>query len=191
MKAKKPTVAHVLGQRSALVFKTEDQLRQAVFDTASKFVGLRERTGNNDANWIAIINRLYHLPDKAHYCASAYNYVHAMNGVRLPVSDPGRVAAYFRNSKTITYKGGGRGNQRMVGRVRLMDAVSLFASHIEGIAQTDFDPDEDDYVMCLGFNTTAGKGTKGGCYINRRRTRDIKAIANWISPYWRSLHPNE
>ena len=63
-----------------------------------------------------------------------------------------------------------------------MDAVSLYASHIEGIAQDRFDPESEDDVKCIGFNTTGGKGTKGGCYINRRRRSEIKLIANWITP---------
>ncbi|SFD46820.1 hypothetical protein [Spirosoma endophyticum] len=167
-------------------------MRQAVYDTAARFIGMTERTGNNDATWIAIINQSFDLPTRSHYCASAFNYCHALNGIRLPVGDGvGMVSSYFRDASKIIYKRNGRGNQRIGRKPQRMDAVSLFASHIEGLAQDDFDPDEDDMVKVIGFNTTGGKGTKAGCYVNYRRTSDIKLIANWLTPYWQSKHPKK
>lgn len=172
-----------------MVFKSEAALRQAVYDSAARFIGLVERTNHNDATWIAIINGSYNLPSRAHYCASSFNYVHAVNDVRLPVGDGvGMVRSYFRNTKNIIYRRNARGNQRNM-KPKLMDAVSLYQSHIEGIAQANFDPEEDDRVKLIGFNTSGGKGTKDGCYVNTRRTSDIKLIANWLTPYWRSTHP--
>ncbi|QHV97948.1 hypothetical protein [Spirosoma endbachense] len=188
----KPVVAPKWRQRPALTFADETAMRQAVFDSAARFVGMTERTNNNDATWIAIINQSNGLPDRAHYCASAFNYCHALNGIRLPVGDGiGMVRSYFSNAKTIIYRRNARGNQRNTIKPKRMDAVSLFYSHIEGIAQDDFDPDEDDRVKCIGFNTTGGKGTKGGCYVNWRKTREIKLIANLLSPYWQKLHPDK
>lgn len=146
-------------------------------------MGRTERTDRNDAPWITEINRYNHLPTQAMYCASGYYYVHARNGVRLPVKSVGYVRVYFADPTKILYKRGQRGNQRMGTKIQKMDAVSLYASHIEGIAQDRYDPTEDDTVLLLGFNTTGGRGTKGGCYINRRRTSEIKAIANWLTPY--------
>ncbi|GAB3892418.1 hypothetical protein GCM10028803_05220 [Larkinella knui] len=172
------------------MFESEAQLRQAVYDSAATFVGKTERTDRNDAVWIAAINRFSNLPTRAHYCASAFYYVHAINSVVLPVRGVGMVRSYFSQPKTIIYKRNGRGNQRIGLKPGRMDAVSLFASHIEGIAQDRYDPDEDDRVKCIGFNTSGGKGTKDGCYINFRKTSEIKAIANWISPYWKSFKPN-
>jgi hypothetical protein len=164
-------------------------MRQAVYDTAAGFVGMTERTGNNDATWIAIINKANGLPSRAHYCASAFNYVHTLNGIKLPVGEGiGMVRSYFRNTKYIVYQRNARGNQRG-SKPKRMDAVSLFYSHIEGIAEDDFDPDEDDRVKCIGFNTSGGKGTKDGCYVNYRRTREIKLIANWLTPYWQKHQP--
>ncbi|RAJ92212.1 hypothetical protein LX87_05180 [Larkinella arboricola] len=168
-------------------FQSEAQLRQAVYDSAATFVGKTEKTNQNDGAWIAAINRFNHLPKNAHYCASAFYYVHAINGVKLPVVGVGMVRSYFSQAKNIIYKRNGRGNQRIGKKPGRMDAVSIFASHVEGIAQDRYDPDEDDRVKCIGFNTTGGKGTKGGCYINYRRTAEIKMIANWITPYFTSL----
>lgn len=151
-------------------------------------MGKVERTNQNDADWIKAINRSNKLPDRAMYCASAFYYVHAQNGVRLPIAPVsiGRVNAYFRDPTKIVWRKGQRGNTRLGAKIRRMDAVSLFASHIEGIAQDRYDPAEDEEVLLIGFNTTGGRGTRGGCYINRRRTRDIKAIANWLTPWLES-----
>ena len=148
-------------------------------------MGLTERTNQNDAPWITKINRANHLPDRAHYCASAYYYVHAVNGARLPVKGIGWVRSYFGDPNKIIYRKNQRGNQRLGVKPQQMDAVSLFASHIEGIADTHWDA-ESDYVRCIGFNTTAN-GSRGGCYINRRRKSEIKAIANWLTPYLKTV----
>ncbi|MEZ0484312.1 hypothetical protein [Fibrella aquatica] len=158
-------------------------LRQAIFDTAATYVGRTERTDRNDAPWIAEINRYNHLPTQAMYCASGYYYVHAKNGVKLPVKSVGYVRVYFADATKVIYRKNQRGNHRVGKPIQRMDAVSLYVSHIEGIAQQRYDPDEDDTVLLIGFNTTGGKGTKGGCYINRRRTSEIKVIANWLTPY--------
>lgn len=146
-------------------------------------MGRTERTNRNDAPWIAYINRFNNLPTQAMYCASGYYYVHAKNGVHLPVRSVGYVRVYFSDPTKLLYQRGARGNQRLGSRIQKMDAVSLYASHIEAIAQDRYDPQEDDTVLLLGFNTTGGPGTRGGCYINRRRTSEIKAIANWLTPH--------
>lgn len=158
-----------------------------MYDSAAKFIGKTETGGQNGGAWIAAINRFNGLPKNAHYCASAFYYVHAINGVNLPVHGVGLVRSYFSDPKRIVYKRNSRGNQRIGLKIRRMDAVSLFASHIEGIAQDGFDPESEDRVRCIGFNTSGGRGTRDGCYVNYRKTSEIKLIANWISPYFRSL----
>ncbi len=136
-----------------------------------------------------MINRSNGLPDRAHYCASGYYYAHRVNGIVLPVPrvSVGRVAAYFRDPAKIVYRRHARGNQRIGRRINQADAVSLFASHIEFLYDRRYDPETDDRVRLLGFNTTSGPGTKGGCYVNWRRTDEIKLIANWITPYLESV----
>ncbi|MCX6216573.1 hypothetical protein [Spirosoma sp.] len=159
----------------------ESILRQAIYDTAATYLGMTEKTNHNDAKWISKINRYNGLSDRAFYCASAFNYVHRVNGLWLPVKAPGAVSSYFSDKTKIIYRRNQRGNNRSGIQPQKMDAVSLYASHIEAIAEDRFDPDAD-YVRCIGFNTTGGKGTKGGCYVNRRRMSEIKFIANWITP---------
>ena len=150
---------------------------------------MTEKSNNNDATWITMINKANGLPSRSAYCASAFYYVHVRNGVKLPVKSVGMVAAYFSDKTKIIYRRNQRGNLRNAKKPRRMDAVSLFYSHVEGIAQDHFDPEEEDRVKCIGFNTTGGNGTRGGCYINYRKTSEIKLIANWVSPYWLKTHP--
>lgn len=187
MKLKAPAASRAAIWPAKPVTTDEDLLRQAIVDTASRFIGKTERTNNNDADWIAMINLSNRLPERAMYCASAYYYCHRANGVRLgiPAVSVGRVAAYFRDPGKIIWKPNHRGNLRV--KPRQADAVSIFASHIEMIYDKRYDPTEDDEVKLIGFNTSGGRGTKGGCYVNRRRTRELKAIANWISPHLQQL----
>ncbi|WP_461073966.1 hypothetical protein [Spirosoma horti] len=156
-------------------------LRQAIYDTAATYLGMTEKTNNNDAKWISKINRFNGLSDRAFYCASAFSYVHRVNGLWIQVRAAGAVRSYFSDQKKIIYRKNQRGNQRSGIQPQKMDAVSLYASHIEGLAEDKWDP-EADFVKCIGFNTTGGRGTKGGCYVNRRRMSEIKLIANWITP---------
>lgn len=164
----------------------ETLLRKAIYDSAAVFVGMTEQHNNNDAPWITKINRYNGLPIRSAYCASGFYYAHRVNGVKLPVRALGAVASYFSVESKIIYRRNQRGNQRIGIMPRRMDAVSLYASHIEGIVSDVWEPD-DDYVTLIGFNTAGGRGTKYGCYINRRRKSEIKYIANWLTPYLKTL----
>ncbi|GAB3937016.1 hypothetical protein [Larkinella terrae] len=169
---------------TSLTFADEGTLRQAIFDTARAQVGLRERTNRNDHPKIALYNKSLGLPERAYYCASGLYWCHLRNGVKLPIASPGSVASWFANSKRIVYRRSTRGNQRVGQKPMLMDGVSLFASHIEGFAQTRWDP-EAESIDCIGFNTGGTNGI-GGVYKTRRRMREIKLIVNQISPYWQA-----
>lgn len=164
----------------------ETLLRQAILDSAAVFVGLTELHNNNDAPFITKINRYNGLPIRSAYCASGFYYAHRVNGVKLPVRSLGAVASYFSVPAKIIYRKNQRGNQRLGIMPRRMDAVSLFASHVEGLVSDSWDPDEDE-VTLIGFNTSGGRGTKYGCHINRRKKSEIKFIANWLTPYLTTL----
>ncbi|UHG93309.1 hypothetical protein LQ777_10495 [Spirosoma oryzicola] len=166
----------------------EQALRQAIYDTAAQFLGKTERTNHNDAPWITRINKFNHLPSQALYCASGLYYAYAKNGAWLTVKSVGYVKVYFRDKAKIVYQRGARGNQRIGPPPKKMDFVSLYASHVEGLADDRWN-DDADYVMTIGFNTTGGTGTKGGCYLNRRRKSEIKAIANHLTPYLEQWKP--
>ncbi|WP_020603142.1 hypothetical protein [Spirosoma spitsbergense] len=166
----------------------ETILRQAILDSAAVFVGMTEINNNNDAPWITKINRYNGLPIRSAYCASGYYYAHRVNGVKLPVRALGAVASYFSTTGKIIYRKNQRGNQRLGVMPRRMDAVSIYTSHIEGLVSDVWDPD-DEFVTLIGFNTSGGRGTKYGCYINRRKKSEIKFIANWLTPYLATLKP--
>ncbi|MGF7217475.1 hypothetical protein GGR92_003649 [Spirosoma lacussanchae] len=166
----------------------ETILRQAILDSAAAFVGMVELTNHNDAPWITKINAYNGLPIRSAYCASGFYYAHRVNGVRLPVRALGAVSSYFAVPAKIIYRRNQRGNQRLGVMPRRMDAVSIYTSHIEGLVDDVWDPDEE-YVTLIGFNTSGGRGTKYGCYINRRRKSEIKFIANWLTPFLTTYKP--
>ncbi len=149
---------------------------------------MTELHNNNDAPWITKINRYNGLPIRSAYCASGYYYAHRVNGVKLPVRALGAVSSYFADGSKIIYRRNQRGNQRIGIMPRRMDAVSIYTSHIEGLVSDVWDADDDE-VTLIGFNTSGGRGTKYGCYINRRKKSEIKFIANWITPWLASYKP--
>ncbi|MDQ1088991.1 hypothetical protein [Siphonobacter sp. SORGH_AS_1065] len=171
---------------AAIPFKTEDALRQAVFDTAKSQLHVREKTNRNDHRDIAKYNQAILLPKNAFYCASGLYWCHLANGVRLPIAAPGAVFSWFSDPQKIIYRRSTRGNQRIGRKPQLMDGVSLFTSHVEGYASKNWDPDAE-YIQTIGFNTTGGKGTVGGVYLVRRRLRDVKLMVNHITPYFESI----
>ncbi|RAJ94206.1 hypothetical protein LX87_04091 [Larkinella arboricola] len=163
-------------------------LRMAIADTAASYVGIKELTNRNDHPVITKINRTFGLPKNAYYCASGLAYCYKVNIGKLPFNGAGSVSSWFANRKRWVYKRGERGNQRVGRKPQLMDGVSLYASHIEGLATVRFDP-EAEYIETIGFNTTGGTG-RGGVYRVRRRLKEVKAIVNHLTPYWESIHGN-
>lgn len=165
------------------------QLRLAIRDTLRRFVGKREGAVNNSGVWIIEINSFWHLPARSHYCAAALAFGYAKNGVFFPWVPPvsvGRVRAYFRDPSKIVWVRGQRGNSRSGRKPQLMDWASLFASHTEALAEEEWDEDAPQHLL-IGFNTSGGPGTRDGCYLINRRTRDIKMIANHLTPYLAQL----
>ncbi len=168
-------------------FADEWALRLAIRDTAAMYVGVKEQTNRNDHPLITKINRAFGLPKNAYYCASGLAYCYKVNfKTKLPFNGAGSVASWFANRQRWVYRRGERGNQRTGRKPQLMDGVSLFSSHIEGLAQLRWDADAD-YIETIGFNTTAGTG-RGGVYRVRRPMKDVKAIVNHITPYWELIH---
>lgn len=161
----------------------EQRLREAIFATAQSQLHVRERTNRNDHPQIVEYNRVLGLPKNAFYCASGLYWCYRQNGARVPIPGPGSVANWFRDPAKLVWKRGGRGNQRSGPKPQLMDAVSLYTSHVEGLAQTTWDPDADR-IRTIGFNTTGGTGRGGVYLVTRRFDRDrIKAVANHLTPY--------
>ncbi len=107
--------------------------------------------------------------------------------------------AYFLDADRIIYR---RNAQLHYSREpQRMDWVSLFESHVEaydepsGWLQRGIDSDraldkqdaEDQLrerrVWLIGYNTSGGRGTREGVYRNKRKVKDIKKIANHLTPF--------
>lgn len=162
----------------------EAELRRAICDTAKTQLKLREKPGaNNQHPQITIYNRALGVPANAFYCASGGYWCHLKNGVRLPISAPAAVRSWFADPKKhVKWKQGEK--------VQLFDAVSLFKSHVEFVADpAGFDDDDEDFVKLIGFNTTGASTKMQGCYLNYRHKDWIKAVANHITPFLKSQKP--
>lgn len=155
-------------------------LRRAILDTAKTQLKLRERPGianNNRHPQITIYNRAVGVPDNAFYCASGGYWAHLKNGVRLSLSAPAAVRSWFADPRRHV-------RWRQGQKVQVFDAVSLFRSHVEFVADPHgFDDEDEEYVQLIGWNTT-GAGTKlQGCHLNFRHKDWVKAVTNHITPF--------
>lgn len=166
----------------------EADLRRAILDTGKTQLKLREKAGvanNNRHPQITIYNRSVGVPDNAFYCASGGYWCHLKAGVRLPIPAPAAVRSWFSDPKKhVKWKQGQK--------VQVFDAVSLFKSHVEFVADSrGFDDEDEDFVQTIGWNTT-GPGKNGqGCHLNFRHKDWIKAVTNHITPYLKNGNPTK
>lgn len=165
------------------VVTNETELRRAILDTGKTQLKLREKAGvanNNKHPQISIYNRAVGVPDNAFYCASGGYWCHLKAGVRLPISAPAAVRSWFADPKKhVKWKQGEK--------VQVFDAVSMFKSHVEFVADTQgFDDEDEDFIQTIGWNTTGPGKTAQGCHVNYRHKDWIKAVANHITPYLKS-----
>ncbi|GAB3911602.1 hypothetical protein GCM10028803_53470 [Larkinella knui] len=163
-------------------------IRAQILEVAQQQIGVVERRNRNDHPKIAEWNRALGLPANSPYCASGIYYCYAANGIRLPIRAPGLVRSWFADGSKIVYRRSQRGNTRTGRRPRLADPVSIFESHVELLAQERWDEDDDE-ITVIGFNTTAGSGTRGGVYRVRRKLGQVKLIANHLTPYLEKNQP--
>ncbi|WP_428657580.1 hypothetical protein [Runella sp.] len=162
------------------VTNNESQLRRAILDTAQTQLKLREKPGaanNNRDPQITVYNRASGVPDNAFYCASAGFWCHLKNGVRLAIPSPAAVRSWFADPKKHVKWQQGQ-------KVQVMDAVSLFRSHVEFVADpAGFNDEDEELVQLIGFNTTGGGKTLQGCHLNWRSKSWVKAVTNHITPF--------
>ncbi|MDF7817930.1 hypothetical protein P1X15_10000 [Runella sp. MFBS21] len=167
------------------IVTNEAELRRAILDTGKTQLKLREKPGaanNNRHPQITIYNRAVGVPDNAFYCASGGYWCHLVNGVRLPLSAPAAVRSWFADpKKQVKWQQGQR--------VQVFDAVSLFRSHVEFVADpAGFEDEDEELVQLIGWNTTGGSQKQQGCHLNWRSKSWIKAVANHITPFLKNQH---
>ncbi|MGM9509558.1 hypothetical protein ACS5NO_17615 [Larkinella sp. GY13] len=167
---------------------TESMIRAQILAVAQEQIGVVEKRNRNDHPKITEWNKALGLPANSPYCASGIYYCYAANGIRLPIRSPGLVRSWFSDGSKIVYRRSQCGNTRTGRRPRLADPVSIFESHVELLAQERWDEDEDE-ITVIGFNTTAGPGSKGGVYRVRRKLSQVKLIANHLTPYLEKNKP--
>lgn len=137
--------------------------------------------GSNKHDSIQKINKWVKSPAFAPYCAAGLAYTAHNVGINFPIVYPAAVRNWFTDKDKIIYTQG----REYRGNAMQMDVVWVFTSHLEGIAQTRIrrDIEQDDKFLTIGFNTSGNSKYEGVHYPISRRWRDVRKIANHITPY--------
>jgi hypothetical protein len=168
----------------------EEQFRKAWLDSSAAEAWVREKTNRNDHPRIVVYNKAAGSFANGPYCAAGLYFTATRAGMTFPIRNPASVASWFSDSKKIIY------DRRQPGRFKslpqTMDVVWLYRSHIEGLAQpVRRDVDEDDYITTVAFNSQGNNPKQGVYFPMRRRWRDVRKVANYVTPYVRNLEkPN-
>lgn len=165
---------------------SEGKVRQAWLDTAAKENWVRERKSKhpNDHPRIAEYNKVAKSSTYAPYCAAGLYFTARKAGLFFVLKHPAAVRSWFDDKKKTIYD---RRNGRLRVDVRVMDVAWLFQSHIEGIAQPiRRDIEDDDFIQTIAFNS--GRNNQGVHYPMWRQWRDVRRIANHVTPY---IHENQ
>ena len=156
-------------------------MRERWLATARAQVGVLER-GYNRHDSIQTYNRWARVPPYSPYCAAGLGYTAAQAGLFFPITGPAAVRSWFVNTSLVVWD---RRTNRWRNEPMLMDVVWIFNSHLEAIAQPRIkrDIEEDDKIITIVFNTTGNTGRAGVHHPIQRRWRDVKRVANHVSPH--------
>ena len=178
------TVSQVLIKETASKL-TEAELRAKWLNECIRYTNIRER-GMNKHDSIQKINKWVKSTAYAPYCGAGLAYTAHNIGINFPITYPAAVRNWFTDKSKIIYA---VREHEYRGNAQSMDVVWLFQSHIEAIAQSKLrrDMEPDDKFMTIGFNTSGSStGQQGVYYPIWRRWRDVKKIANHVTPYYNS-----
>ncbi|PMD97408.1 hypothetical protein BWI97_07195 [Siphonobacter sp. BAB-5405] len=163
----------------------EERLRQTWLDSAKAESWVREKTNHNDHPRIYLYNKVAGSPKTAPYCAAGLYFTATRAGIMLPIKGPAAVKSWFVDAKKVIYT---RTTGRFIKMPKKMDVVWLYQSHIEGLAEPiRRDIEDDDYITTVAFNSQGNNPKQGVYFPMRRRWRDVRKVANHITPYVKSL----
>lgn len=168
----------------------EERVRQVWLDSAKAENWVREKTNHNDHPRIYLYNKVAGSPKNAPYCAAGLYFTATRAGLKLPITTPAAVRSWFADPKKIIYSKSQPG--RFIQMPKKMDVVWLYQSHIEGLAEPiRRDIDDDDYITTVAFNSQGNNPKQGVYFPMRRRWRDVRKVANHITPYLKKLAKDE
>jgi hypothetical protein len=152
-----------------------DELKRAcVTESYTSYIGVRERTGNNDGREVGLFLNSAGLKEGFAWCAAFATYVHKQCGVETPAKSPAWSPAWFPKNKIIDKETALRG-----------DVFGLYYSNLKRIGHVGF-IDEDwqnqgSTIITVEGNTNGDGSREGdGVYRKRRNKKQIYTISRWL-----------
>ena len=142
--------------------------------TYTSFVGVKEKTGNNDGYEVGLFLNSAGLKEGFAWCAAFVNYVCKLSGVETPANAPAWSPSWFPKAKTIPKETASRG-----------DVFGLFYSNLKRIGHVGFIDEnwsEKGATIRTVEGNTNGDGSRegDGVYIKHRNKKQIYKVSRWI-----------
>lgn len=152
------------------------ELRQRVAASYTKYIGVREKTGNNDGTEVEHFLKMVGLAKGNPWCA-AYVYTCFIEAGINNVPKSGYSPNWFPDKNTVYKSGKGEPLQA--------DVFGIYFSSKGRIAHVGFiDEWKKDNAYCLtveGNTNEAGSREGDGVYRKRRLKRQIHQVSRWVS----------
>jgi len=136
---------------------------------ANKYVGVREKTGNNDGYEVELFLASTNLNAGYPWCAAFITYIHKQCNLDIPES-PAWSPSWFPKNKLVNKYEANPG-----------DVFGIYFSDKKRIAHVGLCEKIDDvYMITIEGNTNkAGSREGDGVYKKRRPLRTIYKVAQW------------
>lgn len=157
----------------------EDAIRTCVATQYTQAIGVREATGRNDGNEVKAYLHSIKLPEGHAWCAAFCNYILKQCGVTP--ANSGWSPNWFPKNRVVYHAERGLGNSGTLPQKG--DVFGIYFPAKGRIAHVGFiDTWGNTKVTTVEGNTnTAGSREGDGVYKKTRLTKQIYAVANWIS----------
>ena len=158
----------------------DNAIRECVATQYTQAIGVREASGKNDGVDVKKYLASVKLPEGHAWCAAFVNYVLKKCGAN--VAGSGWSPAWFPQSRLVFNKSFGLGSNTGTLPQR-GDVFGIYFPNKGRIAHVGFiDVWEESHITTVEGNTNdAGSREGDGVYKKKRLTKQIHAVANWIS----------
>jgi hypothetical protein len=154
---------------------SRDELkRERLIKTYTKYIGVKEATGNNDGYQVGLFLNSAGLKEGFAWCAAFVNYCHKQACIDVPLKAQAWSPSWFPASRVISKESAKRG-----------DVFGLYYQHLKRIGHVGFlDEDWDDKgstILTVEGNTNGDGSREGdGVYRKRRNKKQIYKVSSWI-----------
>ncbi len=151
-------------------------VREQVAASYTKYIGVREKTGNNDGTEVEHFLKMVGLAKGNPWCAAYVYTCFAEAGIKN-VPKSGYSPTWFPSKKTIYSQGKGQQPNKA-------DVFGLWFANKNRIAHVGFIdqwPPDGSYTLTVEGNTNeAGSREGDGVYRKRRLKKQIYKVSRWI-----------